>query len=385
MDPTPRSAREYLNWQAAAGVIAPAERDILIEFIDHRNAVRPTGKATQKKQAFQGVWICGVLHERGTSLDACTGRDLLTVASKASSGDYTQNTRQTKIATLKGVARYIDRFHRPIPDLGLLGDVKTGCVDKRRKQTITVQQWETILNARMSAKERAMIAMLYDGYHRPGEILLLQWSDLRVNQSGHIEYEITFKTQKPRTIVQKGTTTAVLEMWRQECGANYGDDTPMFPDRDGRPYQSTTVLRDLFGRLRKQTGIASLSPGSLRNIAITHDVEAGLPTSYICLRAWGEPYNPMINIYARPDSGRMQEELHGKNGLDVVKIDLVGRHTRNVRLCPACQKPNPHDAMYCYKCGRALTIEGEQVMADALAEARASPAFLKMLEAMLQK
>ena len=219
-----------------------------------------------------------------------------------------------------------------------------------------------------------MIAMLYDGYHRPREILLLQWSDLRVNQSGHIEYEITFKTEKTRTIVQKGTTTAVLEMWRQECGANYGDDTPMFPDRGGRPYKSTTVLRDLFARLRR-----------LRNIAITHDVEAGLPTSYICLRAWGEPYNPMINVYARPDSGRMQEELHGKNGLDVVKIDSIGRHTRNVRLCPACQKPNPHDAMYCYKCGRALTIEGERVMADALAEARSSPAFLKMLEAMLPK
>jgi len=365
MDPTPQSARQHLDGQVVAGVIIPAERDLLIDFIEHRNAISPTGKATQKKQAFQGTWICGVLHGRGRALDTCTVRDLLAVASKASSGAFTQNTRQTKIATLKGLAKYIDRFHHKIPDLDLLGDVKTGCADKGRKQTISVPEWERVLNARMSAKERGMIATIYDGYHRPREILLLKWSDLKVNRNGHIEYEITFKTEKTRTIVQKGTTTAILEMWRQECGANYGDETPVFPDRDGQPYQSTTVLRDLFARLRKQTGIASLSPGSLRNIAITHDVEAGLPTSYICLRAWGEPYNPMINVYARPDSGRMQEEQHKQNGLDVVAVGAsVARVSRNVIVCPRCKIGNPHEAMFCYGCGWALTSEGARVLRD---------------------
>lgn len=156
MDPTPQSARQHLDGQVVAGVIIPAERDLLIDFIEHRNAISPTGKATQKKQAFQGTWICGVLHGRGRALDTCTVRDLLAVASKASSGAFTQNTRQTKIATLKGLAKYIDRFHHKIPDLDLLGDVKTGCADKGRKQTISVPEWERVLNARMSAKERGI-------------------------------------------------------------------------------------------------------------------------------------------------------------------------------------------------------------------------------------
>ena len=358
MSPRPaKSPAETLAEAVAQKQITPAEREIVLGFIDHRNTVRPTSRATQKRQTFQSVWICRELHKRRVTLETCGARDLLAVASRASCGDYTQNTRKTKVGAIKSIVKYINRFHRPITDLDLLADVQAGGIDKGRKVTLSLDEWDRVLNAPMSAKERATIAMMYDGYHRPREVLLLKWSDLHVNRNGHVEYEILFKTAKTRVIVQKGTTTAILEMWRQECGANYGDPTPIFPDRNGQMYKSTVYIRDLFDRLRRRLGLPGLVPSALRNTAITHDVEAGLPTSYICLRAWGEPYNDMINVYARPDSGRMQDEQHGKNGLDVVKIDLIGRHTRNVLLCPGCRKPNPHDAAFCYKCGRALTEE----------------------------
>lgn len=354
--PTATTPAEYLAEQTARGVISPKERAILAGYIDHRNTIRPTFPVTKKKQAFQGVWVCRVLHEQGVSLDSCTARDLLTVASRASSGKYTQNTRQSKIAIIKGLAKYRHRFYRKIKDYALLSDIKSGGIDRQRKPTLSQEEWERILNLPMSARERAMIAMLYDGYHRPTEILILSWSDLRVNPSGRVEYEITFKTPKTRTIVQKGTTTAILEMWRQELGANYGDETPLFPDREGRQYQTTAVLRDLVARLRKKTGL-KLTPGMLRNTAITHDVQAGLPTSYICLRAWGEPFNPMINVYARPDSGRMQEELHAKIGLDEIPAGkTISRRSIVSSLpCPGCGTPNLHSAVLCYQCGRPLT------------------------------
>ena len=71
----------------------------------------------------------------------------------------------------------------------------------------------------------------------------------------------------------------------------------------------------MFDRLRKETGIKTLKPSVLRNSALTHDVESGLPVSYVCLRAWGEPYNELINLYTKPDSGKIQRDQHEKTGM----------------------------------------------------------------------
>ena len=43
----------YLN----AAKISQAEREILLGFIDQRNAVKPTGERTKGKQAYEGFWI----------------------------------------------------------------------------------------------------------------------------------------------------------------------------------------------------------------------------------------------------------------------------------------------------------------------------------------
>jgi len=385
------TAIRYLDEKLQRGAISPEEHEILIGFIEQRNAIKPTSAETRKKQAYQGMFVVETLHEAGATLDTCTVKDLLKVARHASSGDFTKNSRQTKITLLKALATYIHRFYHKIKDLDLLTeDVKAGCVDKGRKEVLTLDEWETVLNTPMSAKERAMIAMLYDGYHRPSEILLLKWSDLRINERGGIEYEIIFKTEKIRTIVQKGQTTAILEMWRQELGATFQDKGHIFPDRDGMPYETITVLKNLFQRLRLKTGISKLKPSMLRNTAITHDVEAALPTSYICLRAWGEPYNEMINVYSKPDSGRMQAEQHKKAGTDEIPISkAIGRRAAAaVRTCPGCDTSNPHDAGFCYVCGTILSPKAAAELREANQQVDLRPeyrALMKEFEMKLMK
>lgn len=162
------------------------------------------------------------------------------------------------------------------------------------------------------ARDKAMIAMLYDGYHRPKEILILRWSELHVRKDGSVQYVITFKTEIPRTIVQKPWTTRILKAWARECGAKIGESPgPVFPSsRTGDFYQTIEPLVDLFESLRERTGINHLIPSVLRNSAMKHDADAGLPVSYICLRGWGVTYNRMINIYMKPDSGKIQADQH---------------------------------------------------------------------------
>jgi integrase len=322
-----RSAGGHITYLDAAA-ISKAEREILIGFIEQRNAIRPTGTRTKGKQAYETVWICGVLHQNKATLDKCTVKDLLKVAGDASSGKFTKNSRQTKIVALKALAKHVHRFHHEIKNLDLLmHDVKAGSVAKNRKEAISLEEWGKLINLPMSARDRALLAVMYDGYHRPKEALILKWSDLRTNDRGDIEYEITFKTEKPRTIVQKPGTTEILELWRRECGAVLTDNKPIFPAPDGKPYETITVLAKMFDRLRKVTGITTLKPSVLRTSSITHDVEAALPISYICLRAWGEPFNELINLYTKPNSGKIQRDQHEKEGMRTAVLGASGTFT----------------------------------------------------------
>jgi Site-specific recombinase XerD len=322
----------YLIRARERDTLTDEECEILRRYIEWRNTVKPTSAGTRIKQASEGIYLCKILHELDSSLDTCHGKDLFDVATIVSD-TCTKNTRQTKITFLKTMMNYLNKHHHKIDDPDILDDIKAGSYDKNTKEHLTREEWEAVLNIPMSAKERAMIALLYDGYHRPGELLILKWSNLTINEHKEIEYIITYKTEKSRLIVQKTQTTAILDLWRSECGANIGDNQYIFTDDRGNQYETTTVLRDLFDDLKEKTNIAKLKPSILRHTGITHDVEQGLPLSYICLRAWGESYNPMINIYTKPDSGKLQTEQHAKNGItNIVKSDIGWRTHTNIEL-----------------------------------------------------
>lgn len=326
--------RAYLD-----GCSLPKEdREIIAAFIEQRNAVKPTATRTKGKQAYECTWIAENL--AGAALSSCTVHDLLKAAGAASSGEYTKNSRQTKIMTLKVLARYIHRFHHEIPNLDLLTqDVKAGTAESDTKDLITVDEWHQLINTPMPARDKAMVAMLYDGYHRPKEILILKWSDLQVLKDGSIQYVIRFKTGIPRTIAQKEWTTKILKAWAKESGAKIGESPgPVFPSSlTGDHYHTIEPLVNLCERLREKTGIKHLIPSVFRNSALKHDADEGMPVSYMCLRAWGVTYNKMINIYMKPDSGKIQADQHRKSGkqespiIDEEENDRLSKLERKIK------------------------------------------------------
>lgn len=354
------SYEQYITQKIETGEISKSEGEIISGFIGRRKSTKNTSHATQKKHVYNAIGICRILHANNATLDKCTGDDLFKVVQEISNTN-TQNSRQTKITILKSLAKYIDQWHHEIPDLiRQLDDVKAGSAERNTKEILTYEEWEKVLNTPMSAKDRAIIAMMYDGYHRPMEILTLKWSDLKVTKKG-IEYRIKFKTNKKRTVLQKKETTAILELWRQELGAEYGTDPrPVFPDKDGMPYKTITPIKVLFQELREKTGIKKLVPSMIRNTAITHDVESELPLSYICLRAWGDTYNDLINIYADPNSSRLQADVQSREDHNIKTMRK--RKIESVMICPYCNTVNMPNARFCSDCCSPLTEDAKQII-----------------------
>jgi RNA polymerase subunit RPABC4/transcription elongation factor Spt4 len=191
---------------------------------------------------------------------------------------------------------------------------------------------------------------------------MLKWHDLKINSSGVIEYDITFKTRTKRTIVQKPDTTALMELWRRESGHTYKDDAFIFPDDHGRQYKTLMQSIRLMARLEKYAGLHNLKPSSIRNTAITHDVMAGLPLTYICMRAWGEPYNDMINIYVKANSAQMQTDQHAKSGQPTLKI--IEKPVRVLKACPSCGKQDVMASDFCPFCGSNMSERTPGIITD---------------------
>jgi integrase len=330
------------------------ERLILDGWIESRAAANKTSVRTQAKQRHIAYKIISILHDKKTSLDRAQGKDFAKVAA-ALGNEVTQNSRQTIISQLKSMVRFIQESRTVEDAPSILEKVKGGSPSKQNKGVLSLDEWERLLNAPMSSKERAYLAVLYDGYHRPGEPYTLKWSDLKVNPSGAIEYKINFKTGIERTIVQKPETTGILEMWRKESGHSYGDSALVFPDNSGNQYKSLMQAIKLCRRLQEHLELTELKPSSIRNTSISHDVQARLPLVYICLRAWGMPYNDMINIYAKANSAQMQVDQHAQsNGHTPPVVEEKPRVIKSLRDCPSCKKPNAMDGSFCIYCGQNL-------------------------------
>jgi integrase len=352
-------------------LMTPREREILEGFIIMK-ANSGAKERTQQKVRHICYKLLAVLHgiRPGCTLDTATYADFAAVPSKLTNknGDaITQNSRQSFITTLKALTS----FMKDDMDLEIEGKehtfdkIKAGASTQENKDEITPEEWQRVLNCHMTTRDRALLTLMYDGCLRPGEPLVLKWSDFKINDEGAIQYQITFKTTKPRDIVMKPDAVAVLEEWRRASGWNYGDNVPLFPDRCGGHYSTIEPVVKLFRRLRKESGIPGMTPGSIRNSAITADVMAGFSEAYVCFRCWGEASNPMINTYVRKArAAKMQAEQQRKiNGsTSGTPEPEKPRKIANLKPCPSCGKPNAVNGMFCAYCGHSMSGDKESVI-----------------------
>lgn len=351
--------------------MTPKELEILDGFVQMKANGGATER-TQKKVRHYVFKIADTLHtiRPDVKLDTAGYDDFAAIPSaiKNKSGEpITANSKQSFTTTLKALVEYM-REERDFQIAGkqhTFDKIESGSPTEENKDEIEPAEWQRVLGCDMKTRDRAILTMLYDGCLRPGEPLILRWSDFKVNEEGALQYSLKFKTKKIRTIVMKPDAVAVLEEWRRACGRKYGDDAPVFPDRSGGHFKTIMPVNALFARLRKLTGLKHMTPGSIRNTAITADIMDGHVESYVCFRCWGEASNPMINVYVKKArAAKMQMEQQRKiNGVGKqVDIDDKPRKIANLKSCPSCGKPNAIAGMFCTHCGHSMSPNADGVI-----------------------
>jgi len=245
---------------------------------------------------------------------------------------------------------------------------------KKSGDLLTREEVHQVITAGKTARDRAILALLYDCSLRPIEIRMMRWGTLTFDEYG-AKVKVKQKTKYERTI-RLTLALPYLLRWRENHPLEILPDGFVFvsekhPYPPLGPYAVPELVREIAARLE----MPKLTPSVFRPTRITHDVEDGYNIAYISMKNWGNMATPMIRVYAKPSEKFMDEEALNRAGIKAVAEDLKKIREARVaswtpQLCPHCETLNPPGMPYCGRCQRPLTedakVTHEKMMKDLL-------------------
>ncbi len=267
-----------------------------------------------------------------------------------------QNTLYDTVAIFKPFYFWmIDAGYSTIPEKKLRA-IKRPPIDKMTKTAddlLSPEEIEAILSACSSARDRALIHLLYEGGFRIGEIGNLRWGDIKFDDNGAV-VNVNFKTGKPRYI-RLVMAKQVLATWKKDH-PDARQDAYVFLDRSGSPIQYYAVLKQV-QRLVKRAGITKhVTPHTFRHSRITHLIREGrMNESVIKLIMWGSTDTDMFSTYLHLTGGDIDQQVNEAYGL----VDKKASREKRIepRQCSRCGEINSPVAKFCAECGMSLTAE----------------------------
>jgi len=225
---------------------------------------------------------------------------------------------------------------------------------------LTVEEVTTVIRSARNARDKALLAMLYDGSNRPIELLRLHWRDIIADQHGF--YFITdAKTRKERHIRLTNQSIPYLDQWRAE----HPDPSPeqfVFctinaTDKGIRPMTIDNLQR-MIKLLKRMTGNQKLKASIFRPTKITHDVASGVELPYVMKKNWGSLRTKMIDVYTNLDASYMDEVALRNAGMERTTILKEKKiYKLEPPVCSICRKVNLLGSKYCSDCMHPLTDE----------------------------
>lgn len=317
---------------------------------------------------FRGV---SILHDSAhVSIDSATTAHLIQVMGAMRSSDYSDNYRRQLVATFKGFCLWLaDTDRLPGIDAARIARVKLPKPQwkcKTADDLLTKAEVETVLKACTNSRDRALLAMCYDGSDRPIEILSLKWRDIVFDEWG--AYFLTAQKTGRRRKIRLTFSLPHLGQWREDYPGIPAGDAPVFCTLNKRAGKYIQMSKDALDRrvklIREETGIPKLMPSIFRPTRISHDVEDGYELSYIMLKNWGNLKTPMIDRYTSVSDDYIDRVALERAGLKKPeKKDKINPLTPQV--CPHCGTVNPSYAKICAFCLRPLTTDATEVIEDA--------------------
>lgn len=353
--------------RTASGDLTDKEADILLDYMVHCHDTGNNTAEWQKNLYSQVYRAITILHERGVTVDTCTVDDIEGTRGAIKKKEYSENYRRQLIQALKSFFLWYSETNPRlnIKKIEAIRIPKAVWKTKKPEDMLTKDEVLTVINACWTTRDKAFVAMLYDGSHRPIELRGLRWNDINEDLDGYF-YNVNQKTGYPRRI-RMTFAIPYLEMWKRDypgrpAGGNYVFVTlnKMNGRKEHRPFTKENTDR-LMRMLRDRTGIAKLKAGIFRPTRITHDVGDDVPLPYLMMKNWGHLKTSMIDVYTNLSVDYLDQQALRNAGMERVKKDpdLKERAKLQPTVCECGEVCMP-GMKWCPECRRPLTEEARQ-------------------------
>ena len=332
------------------GILDEDDAEILRNYIHYRSV---TQALTQGRQTKLVSMICGlqkldpVCHIRQLNIENIYGKIQTLHAS-----DYSQNSKHDFIIIGKGFWKYLSENKIIDIDVKKLKAIKSIPINHDTtspNEILTEEEVMSLINHGGTARNRALIAVLYESACRISELASIRWKDLIFDEHGVKLYIHDHKTKKTRYCRLIISEPHLIE-WRnnyEKWGSATGDNF-VFVNRYRLPIKYAgyvTLLKRIAAdaKLKKKIHLHLM-----RKSRITHMVKNNYQESIIKQIAWGNLNTSMMQTYVRLSENDIDSELLDHMGVvNKAEEDNVLKPVRCIR-CGAVIAP---DQKYCGKCG----------------------------------
>lgn len=344
----------YLAKQAAANLIIREDADLISEFSEEYKATKHIGDATALVIA-KGITKFG---NRIGPFSQCTTQDIIKAINEVH-GKWKQNTRRLRIYYLKEFVHWmVEEGHNTRVNLKKLEQIRIPPSDKVTKtaeQMISEEDIDQMIRSPKNSRDRAMLALMYEGALRPIEVREATWGQIKFDDYGAI-FTTAKKTGKPRYI-RIVAYSRYLAAWK----IDYRPGTPekdalIFVTANGR-ILSRQRFQDIVAKAAKNAGLENIFPYLIRHSRITNMVRGDIPESVIKLQGWGNLSTQMMATYTHLSNDNIDDILLSKAGLR--KAGRPKGPSMKPVQCPHCNLVNVPLAQFCAHCGQGLTEQAE--------------------------
>lgn len=227
-------------------------------------------------------------------------------------------------------------------------------------ELLTEEELQAFINACLSARDKAMFSVMFEGALRAGDVGNLQFKDLELNEK-YCRIKTSQKTGIQR-IVPIQSSRVYLSQWLN----NYPKQNPssedfVFLNNQGRPITHAAITKQI-GKISKRAGITKrIHPHLFRHTRITMLSRSGLDEAKIKMIAWGNQSTNMMRTYNHLTVSDLEEALAELNGIEMPKKKQ--KNLLNPIQCPKCGTINPAGFSYCETCNKPLTKKAEDDLA----------------------
>jgi integrase len=330
-------------------------------------------------------------YQENTITDLYNGIQKLETATKlkkTSKGWYDTNER-LKRNTIVDYKHFIKRFYRWLID-NEYSKIDYKKIDKIRaggynNMTKTVgdlldeEEIKKLIQACDNTRDKAFIALLWEGAFRVGELGNLQWNKVKIND-WNIAINVDDKTGIPRYVPLIFARPYFLD-WQNDYPLPIKDDGYVFITKYNEQLQYNGV-RKRINVLIKRAGLdKKITPHIFRHSRITFLIKQGMSGEQIKMMCWGTVNTDQFKTYLHLANVDLDNEIKKLYGVKTIKDeDKKIKSILEPVQCKRCLEINTPSSNYCRKCGRPITDDAEVSQRAAEEYLRSLPEYHAVLD-----